>query len=292
MSAVGRFQRLVIRGDTPSLEIAAALAWDAGASGCEEDPSGSALIVYAESELVSPIQSSLRAWVQESAATLEIGEAMALPDLDWSLRHRAYQHAVEISERLRVRPPWLAGGDDDIVIEARQAFGTGAHASTALALEALDGALRPAPGPDTAPRVLDLGCGSGVLAIAALRLGASGVLACDLDPQAARETLENAHANRVGGRVQVWCGGLDALRRAPVDGAVANMIRKEILPALPHLSRLLARGTWLWLSGLLERDTDEVEMALRGHGFALEARRHRDDDAERWIALGARRVDS
>ena len=293
MRPAPRFHRFVVRGDAVTLDLAAALAWESGAVGCEEDSGAPSLTVYAPSAVVARVQSSLLGWSRGEGATLWVGPAEPVADRDWSHEHRAHQPAVEISDRLRIRPPWLPGRSDDVVLEARQAFGTGTHASTALALEALDAELVGAGDESRAgggASVLDVGCGSGVLSIAALRCGARRVFACDLDPIAAHETTRNARSNGVGARVAVWCGGLEALGSVPVDGAVANMIRREITPVLPDLCGKLAAGGWLWLSGLLDSDRGEIEAALGRCGFRVDGERERPDGDERWIALRASRL--
>src|SRR5262249_55991064 len=127
------------------------------------------------------------------------------------------------------------------------AFGTGADGSTARALAALDARLAAAP----RARVLDVGAGSGVLAIAALRLGAAAALACDLDPIAARETRENATRNGVD--VASFAGSLDALgpRAGRFDVVVANLLSSELRPILAALAARVAAGGALVLSALL-----------------------------------------
>ncbi len=286
-----RFRSLRVEGPREAVEAAVALVWDSGASGVEErdapatSGSRSVLIVYAPAESAARVESSLRAWAQRHAPALRVGPMEEVAELDWAARFRAGQRPVEISARLRVRPPWAPGSPRDVVIEARQAFGTGAHVSTGLALHALDRHLAQR----NAARVLDLGCGSGVLSIAALRCGARRVFACDIDAQAARETAENARQNRVAQELSVWCGSLAACRLRDIDLAIANMLRRELLPELPALAETLAPAGWLWLSGLLARDVDAVEHALRALGLTPQSHLVRDEGGDRWVALGAAR---
>lgn len=301
-----RFRRIEVSGEAAELEAATAVAWEAGATGFEEpDVSetdrdsrsepvfGSRLIVYTDADVAARVESSLRRWAQRHAPSVEIAAPQPVVEVDWTQRFREHQRVIEVSPRLRVRPPWLPGNSRDVVIEARQAFGTGAHASTGLALVALEEQLTESFG-GFSPCVLDIGCGSGVLSIAALRCGASRVFACDLDPQAARETFENAGSNHVADRLFVWCGTLDAFRppsrrgASGVDLAVANMVRREILLVLPGLAAALRRDAKLLLSGLIETDLSEMSLALAAQAFVVERRLDREEGGDHWVALVTR----
>ena len=187
---------------------------------------------------------------------------------------------------LRVRPPWAAPrpGALDVVIDPGQAFGTGAHPSTRLTLELLvtlprDGALA------------DWGCGSGILSVAAARLGFAPVLACDCEREAVAATLVAAAANDVpaagdeaatagAGRPRIVVTRCD-LRRAPGPRAptvVANLVRPLLLEIAAGLERPPDR---LIASGLEAGEVDEVAAAFGRHGLALQARR----DGDGWSAI-------
>ncbi|RIK93806.1 MAG: 50S ribosomal protein L11 methyltransferase, partial [Proteobacteria bacterium] len=158
--------------------------------------------------------------------------------------------------------------------------------STALALALLDARMAAAP----VARVLDVGCGSGVLAIAARRLGAAAALACDLDPIAARETRENAQRNGVA--VASFAGSLDALgaRAGRFDLVVANLISSELRPILAALAARVAPGGALVVSGLLEAERADVGAALAALGLGVVAERcERDARGDAWLALTASR---
>jgi ribosomal protein L11 methyltransferase len=223
------------------------------------------------------------------------GELPALPDLraaaggalievatteladDWDERWKAFHRPVRIGE-LVVRPPWAPPEDGalDVVIDPAQAFGTGAHATTRLCLELL---LELEPG----GALVDLGCGSGVLAIAAAKLGWAPVLGLDHDPEAVRATRANAESNCV----DVQARRYDLTRDGPAPGAptvLANLLR-------PLLLRVAADGfadrvpDVLVASGLLVHEGDEVALAFARHGLREGARR---DEGE-WVALLLRR---
>jgi ribosomal protein L11 methyltransferase len=171
---------------------------------------------------------------------------------DWAERWRRFHEPVVIGERVHVRAPWQEPRTDlvEVVIDPGRAFGTGAHPTTRLCLELLLG-LEPAP-------LADLGCGSGVLAIAAAKLGFAPVAAFDHDPLALDATQENARVNGVAlDRVE----RLDLREQAPPAAAVvvANLMR----PLLLRLAALMdERPPALVLSGLLDNEADEVARAF------------------------------
>jgi ribosomal protein L11 methyltransferase len=170
-----------------------------------------------------------------------------------------------------------------IEIEAGGAFGSGHNATTALCLEALDGLARQ---PRRQRRVLDLGCGSGVLAIAAARLApATCIIATDNDPVAVAIARGNARLNRVARRVRVLEGaGFDhaALRAAPAfDLVLANILPGPLVAMAPAIRKALRRGGVAVLSGLLDHQAREVAASYRNAGFRLLRRLQRDG----WTAL-------
>jgi ribosomal protein L11 methyltransferase len=193
---------------------------------------------------------------------------------DWASRWREFHRPAQIG-RIRVRAPWHNASNDgregeaiDIVIDPGQAFGTGAHPTTRLCLELLQGVAPDGP-------LADLGCGSGVLAIAAAKLGFVPVAAFDHESAAVTATLDNARDNGVT---------LDRVERldlrvepAPVEGVtVANLVR----PLLLRVAELLPeQPETLIVSGLLEGEEDEVAAAF---AHLRERRRHR---LQGWSAL-------
>jgi ribosomal protein L11 methyltransferase len=205
------------------------------------------------------------------AAVVDI-RASAVPD-DWLDRWRAFHRPVEVAGRLRVRPPWEpAAGEPgllDVRIDPGRAFGTGSHESTRLSLELLlelEGG-----GP-----LSDWGCGSGVLAIAAARLGYAPIAACDVDPAA----LEASRANAAANRVAIEVSRCD-LRRAAGPWAptvTANLVRVLLLDVARNLDRPPER---LIASGLLPQEVDEVAAAFARRGLHERARRMGGE----WAAL-------
>jgi ribosomal protein L11 methyltransferase len=292
-----RFVLLRARAAGEAAEIALAEAWAAGAAGAEERSDEGVLIVYADARHADAVAVALTAALGPGSV---LGPAL-VPAADWPESWKQGLRPLVVSERLVVRPPFalhrLAAGQREVVIEPRQAFGTGGHPSTSLALEALDLELAARP----AAKVLDVGCGSGVLAIAARVLGAGQTVACDLDPVAARETLENAAANGVGVGLRVFTGSLAAVGPARFDLVVANLLRRELEPLLDALVARVRPGGAIVLSGLLAGDAGSIEARLASlHVTDLVRRAARDAGGETWIAVtgtrgsggASRRVDA
>jgi ribosomal protein L11 methyltransferase len=212
------------------------------------------------------------------AALVEVS-ASALPD-DWLERWREWHRPIDVGP-LRVRPPWAEPGELDVVIDPGRAFGTGAHPSTRLTLELL--VELPAEG-----ALADWGCGSGVLSVAAARLGFDPVLACDVDPASVDATLAAATANGIAAAVpedRSPTGGIVAgrcdLRREPGPWA-PTVVANLVLPLLLDVAAVMERPPErLVASGLLAGEVDEVAAAFARHGLALRARRDRDS----WSAI-------
>ena len=208
------------------------------------------------------------------AALVEVSTS-EIPD-DWSERWKAFHRPVDVAwrfKRLRVRPPWeppLVGEGIDLVIDPGQAFGTGAHHTTRLCLELL---LELEP----SGALADWGCGTGVLAIAASRLGWAPVLACDWEAASVEATAENA---RVNGAPAIAVSRTD-LRREEGPWAptvLANLVRPLLLEIAAAMTRPPER---LIASGLLREEADEVAAAFARHGLRERDRRHGGE----WAAL-------
>jgi ribosomal protein L11 methyltransferase len=270
-------------------EWTAAEAFAAGASGLEEREEGARtlLLVYAPAASAEAVRDAALAAADPGAhATLE-----GVAERDWPETWKQGLAPIAISPRLVVRPSTRSEHDPDpgrveVVIEPRQAFGTGAHGSTALALALVDAHLAG----QRVASLLDVGAGSGVLAIAALRLGAGRALACDLDPIAARESRENAARN--GCALASFAGSLDALgpRAGRFDLVVANLLSSELRPILDALVARVAEGGALVLSGLLESERGWLETALAARGLGVRAARcARDASGDAWLAVTAAR---
>lgn len=205
---------------------------------------------------------------------------------DWAELWKAHYRPLRVGKRLVVVPAWerpdLAPEDVPVIMDPGQAFGTGTHPSTQLCLAAIEKHLR------VGGRVLDLGCGSGILSIAAIKLGADHAEGLDTDAAAVRATRENATANGVGDRVHAAQGSLaEALGRAPYDLVVANILAKVLITMLGDgLPRALSRNGILILSGILVEQAGEVRAAVVEAGMRVAA----EEQAGDWAALVVRRM--
>jgi ribosomal protein L11 methyltransferase len=276
-----------IRVEVDSAELSdrvAAEAHAAGAAGLEER--ASQLLIYAPENRADAVLRALR-----QCAGSAVGDPSLLEDVDWTSAWREGLTVVEISPRLAIRPSFLEHqgpvGQATLVVDPGQAFGTGGHASTRLALALLD---ELAPDEVAASEVLDVGSGTGVLALAALALGARRAVAHDLDPLAGEAIRANAAANGMSEHVLVFTGPLEAIGSRSFDVVLANMLRTELLPLLGSIaSRTRPQGVSIF-SGLLADEREEMERSLARVGFRVEAARTESDAAgDCWLGLLTRR---
>ena len=208
--------------------------------------------------------------------------ARRLREEDWRDSWKRYFRPQRIGRRLLVKPSWatyeVAAGDAVIEIDPGMAFGTGQHPTTAMCLRALEERL------GRGDAVLDLGTGSGILAIAAARLGAKRVLALDTDPQAVKAARQNADANGVAAVVEVGEGTLpDAVGDERFGLLVANISGLTIERLAAAFAESLRQGGTLIVSGFLDDTIDGLRRALEAAGFAVE----RVDAEGVWRALTA-----
>lgn len=202
----------------------------------------------------------------------------ALQDADWQNAWRQHVQPLNFADRLRVVPEDLAGTTPEprVVLNPGWAFGTGAHPTTWLCLDwlahaDLNGAL-----------ILDVGCGSGILAIAALKLGARHAIAIDHDEQALQSTRLNADENGVGAHLTV---AKDLSSDVKASVVIANILAQTLCDLSEPLALSVAAGGALVLSGILERQVAEVTRCYAGFSWEARAR-------EEWRLLAGRRLTS
>ena len=230
----------------------------------------------------------LAAWVEgieEPYTTAVLGED------DWAHSWQKYYHPMEIGEKLYIVPEWLKetpvpGGRTAVYLNPGLTFGTGSHASTQLCLAGVERYTVPG-----AP-VLDLGCGSGILSIAALSLGAERAVAVDIDPKAVDVAYENAALNGIGrDRYRALSGDIltdaalaEELAETKYALVLANIVADVIIPLSRQVERFLAPGGTFLCSGIIDTRAGEVAAALERNGLTVLERWERKG----WVALAAR----
>lgn len=204
-------------------------------------------------------------------------------DEDWSSSWKAHFKPLRVGRRLLIEPTWeqAARQADDLVlrIDPGMAFGTGGHETTRLCLELLERIMDDMP-LLVSPSVLDLGTGSGILAMAAVKLGAGTVCAVDIDPQAVEVARENLALNDLSDQVECGTAPLESLQ-GPYDIILANILAEELVRMAPQLAARLSPDGRLVLSGILAEKEEFVRNGFAGHGLTyVETLRSGD-----WVAL-------
>ena len=267
------------------------LVWELGALGVvEEEPPGQAARLRAffpETARASALEQSVRDYLdglrQLGFAPAHEVTVVALADENWHEAWRVHFTPRRVGRRLVIAPPWdtpVAGRRLVITIEPGRAFGTGHHGSTLGCLEALEAAVEA----EAPRRMIDLGTGSGILAIAAARLGVDGVLAVDDDPDAVASAMANAARNHVSDRVRCVLADAERLDETAAPLVVANLLTAAHRKLAPRYGRAVLPGGTLVLGGILDGEGAEVAAALGAHGFAPRASR----SVEGWTTLELR----
>ena len=211
-----------------------------------------------------------------------------IEDADWENNWKQFYKPMEIGERLIVIPDWEEAethGRVALRLNPGLTFGTGSHATTRLCLKALEKRVH------SGMKVLDLGCGSGILSIAALLLGADSAFACDIDEKAVPVAYENAALNGVGkDKYTVRAGDVTSdnkLRREMGDGydiVLANIVSDVIIALAPAVRPLMKEGGVFITSGIIDDRAEEVKGKLMENGFAIEE----ENQSEGWFSFVCR----
>lgn len=216
-------------------------------------------------------------------------------DEDWSLSWKQHWQADPVGMGLLILPAWLPCPPEHaerrlIAMDPGSAFGTGSHPTTRLCLEALERLAAVKPEELAGLRVADLGCGSGVLGLAALRLGAASVVAVDTDSLAVRATADNAALNGLTAQVRVQLGSVEALAELlegqPADLLLCNILAPVIQALCPAFNTVLAANGVGLLSGLLVDQAPALQLALRNEGWQAEL----TAEQSQWGLMTIRRV--
>ncbi len=209
---------------------------------------------------------------------------------DWASSWKAHWQPQEIGDRFLIYPAWLpVPADSERIIlrlDPGLAFGTGTHATTQLCLESLEMRLG---FEETKAVVADIGCGSGILSLGAVLLGAQKVYAIDTDPLAVRSARSNRTLNRIpSGRLIVEQGSVDRLMQrldGPVDGVVCNILAETIIDLIPQMNAIVKPTTWAILSGILLDQTKPVADVVEQNGWVIATLWRRQD----WCCFNIRR---
>jgi ribosomal protein L11 methyltransferase len=211
----------------------------------------------------------------EVAGTVEV---QGIEEADWENGWKAFYHAMTLGRRLAICPSWESidePGRAVLRLDPGMAFGTGTHETTALCLVALDELVQ------GGERLLDIGTGSGILAIAALLLGAAKAEGVDIDPMCVRTAGENAALNGVSDRFVVEIGDLSDKASGQYDLITANIVANAIKQLAPQIPALLAPNGTFIASGIIDEREDEVAQAIRAAGLAV--REIRRDNG--WVCI-------
>lgn len=242
-------------------------------------------------ELIASIAPDMEALKKEELG-IDLGslkmEYDEVDEEDWANNWKAYYKPIEIGERLLVCPSWEKAEDTGRVtlsLDPGMAFGSGSHQTTGMCLEFIEGL------DVSGMSVADLGCGSGILSIAALLLGAKSAVAVDIDPIVEDVVRENAELNGIGGEYTVFTGNVladgEAKERVAAekyDLVLANIVASVIIPLVPFARQIVGENGLFVTSGIISDREQEVCEALGKNGFEVQCVKHRDD----WVAIMAR----
>lgn len=236
---------------------------------------------------------ALSLWMRQDALVLELQIPTVhwhlIDEEDWASSWKAHWQPQEVGDRFLIYPAWLPVPEQSdrliLRLDPGLAFGTGTHATTQLCLEALEMRIDE----ESSDIVADLGCGSGILSIGAMMLGAKKVYAVDLDPLAVRATRSNRTLNGVNpDHLLVEQGSIDRVVKmidAPVDGIVCNILAEIIIDLIPHMNSITKPSSWGILSGILLDQTKPVADVVEQNGWTIAALWRRQD----WCCFNIRR---
>jgi ribosomal protein L11 methyltransferase len=200
---------------------------------------------------------------------------------DWINSWKKYFHPIKVGQKLLIQPDWepVKNPEGRVVLdmEPGMAFGTGTHETTRLCMEFLEEYIRPGCS------MLDIGCGSGILSVAGLLLGAGKAVGVDIDPLAVKTAVQNAERNHVADRFSGICGSLTEKVKGKYDVIAANIVADVIMELTKDVERYMLPNAVYLMSGIIDERERDVLAALKGK-FTVVARR----EEKGWVALAAR----
>ncbi len=219
----------------------------------------------------------LKERLHASKISFEVG-SIGVDDSDWNENWKKYFHATEIGKKLAIVPSWESYENNEgrsvLNIDPGAAFGTGTHATTSLCLELLENYIND----DT--KMLDIGCGSGILAIASVLLGAESALGVDIDAQSVKTARENAEINNMSEKTEFIVGDLADKVSGKYGVVCANIVADVIIKLLPDVGIFMEENGVLIISGIIDIRKEDVLAAVRENGFSIVEERYR----ENWCA--------
>jgi len=247
---------------------------EAGFDTFEETPEGFNAYISSEEFNQSKLDEALTGY--EDLFTFSY-EKNLIPAKNWNEVWESNFEPLVIRDQCYIRATFHAAHPEypyEIVIDPKMAFGTGHHQTTALMMEfMLESDL-------SGTNVLDMGCGTGILAILAAKLGAAGITAIDYDPVCYESTIENTQLNHTGD-IRILCGSKEVIPADTFDIIFANINRNILLDQIPSYARVLAPGGTLFMSGFYQEDISAIEEAAGAEGFKLLETKVQDN----WVSV-------
>ncbi|MFH0802127.1 MAG: 50S ribosomal protein L11 methyltransferase [bacterium] len=282
-----KWQELVVKALPAQVPVAEALLYREGAGGLVMEASGEITLLKAYFGEDYSLEEKISAW-REVLSSCAVGPSPSfsislIDDEDWAESWKRFYHPLRVGKRLVIKPSWetYAARPGDLIVELDpgMAFGSGCHPTTQLCLELLEQFLKPGD------RVLDLGTGSGILAIAAAKLGAASIVATDLDPLAVKIARQNVDLNIPGFPCETRAG--DGVQEIAEQFSVisANIIAETLIELAPFLPERLLPAGLLIAGGITIEKKQQVLDAFLEAGLSLSSEADRED----WCALALKK---
>ncbi len=276
------FVEVVVKTDLDSGELLAMIEGDQVLGAWESD--GSVHLFWPEDKWDSATLEDIKKALSHTGARnpSSILAIHSVPDQDWNAKWAASLNPIRLGRRVRIRQSWHDIDSNfsgiELVIDPKRAFGTGYHATTQLVVEWLEEHIR------GRERVLDIGTGTGILAMTAIRLGAFQALGIDNDTVAVECAREYCDTNGFGPELQLRVASFEDLDPDRFDVVLANLDIRALPGLCRHIPRFLKSGGAVCLSGMQRQDLDEISEALSREGLYIEAKTERED----WICLSCK----